>query len=147
MGWVKQEFEDRVRAARTGNRETLGEREFEAAAAERWRRLVSDIEADVKEYEQQGGAAEVQKPNEGELHVVNRDSGLSLILRADLPGHTVHYDFEAQRSGALPPIGGIFSLRPRYGRIELYSADERVENETVRRLLLEPVLFPMESAA
>jgi len=147
MGWIKQEFQDRLRALQFRG-EDAGEVQFEQAAAQRWSELVSQLKADVSEYNQQGGKAELASSSPAQCRITNNDTGLILQLDADLPGHSIHYWFESKASRVAPPEGGIFSLRPsRWGRAELYSSDQRVNSEAARRLLLEPVLFPTESAA
>jgi hypothetical protein len=55
------------------------------------------------------------------------------------------YDYQSEELRAAAPEGGIFSVRlTRYGRADIYSTDERLNNEEARRMLLEPVLFPEE---
>ncbi|HYG98335.1 MAG TPA: hypothetical protein VD837_04335 [Terriglobales bacterium] len=146
MGWVREEYEDRLRSHQGGV--NAAERQFEEAAARRWQELVAQIEADIDEYRQHGGAASFTRVSDIEVRVTDSESALAVNVRADLPGHAIHYDFGSRNDRVASPVGGIFSIRQsRSGRTELYSADERVHSEDARRMLLEPILFPNEKAA
>lgn len=147
MGWVREEYEGRVRSRQEGYAGGT-EQQFEQAAARRWQELAAQLEADVNEYRQQGGSADFTRISEFETRVSDRDSGLAVTVWADLEGHTIHYDFSSSIERVAAPEGGIFSIRQsRWGRAELYSADQPVHNEDARRMLLQPVLFPTEMAA
>jgi hypothetical protein len=146
MGWIKQELQDRASARRA--QENPAEQQAEQAARQRWSELAAQLEADVDEYNQHGGSAAFTQPSGDECRVENDDTGLVLRLRADFDAQNIQYSFESTGTRVAPPEGGIFSLRrSRWGRVELYSSDQRVNSEAARRLLLEPILFPTESAA
>jgi hypothetical protein len=148
MGWIEQEYTDRVNSRRDDLPEPVREQAFERAEFERWQQLISDLEADVSEYNHQGGSATLNHVSESEIRITDRDSALTLTVRADIEGHTIHYDYGSTNSRVASPQGGIFAIRrSRWGRPELYSADQRIHNEGARRLLLEPILFPPEIAA
>jgi hypothetical protein len=126
MGWVKEEYVDRIRLANGSAREGFDEARFQQEAVAKRQQLTSALRADIQEYVQQGGSAEVHGSRPGEFRVTNNDTRLVLVLRSDISGHAIHYDFEANE-GAIAPIGGIFSLRPRYRRVELFSSDQRMD--------------------
>jgi hypothetical protein len=147
MGWVREEYEDRVRSRQPGDASGT-ERQFEEAAARRWDELVSQIETDVNEYRQNGGKAEFTRVSESEVHVSDSESALAVTVWADVVGHTIHYEFTSSNERVAAPEGGIFSIRlSNRGRTDLFSADQRVHSEEARRMLLEPVIFPTEMAA
>lgn len=147
MGWVREEYEDRVRARQSGDA-SGAERMFEEAAVRRWQELVTQIDTDVNEYRQHGGKAELTRVSEFEARVSDSESALAVTVWADIQGHTIHYEFSSSNQRVAAPEGGIFSIRrSRWGRAELFSADQRVHSEDARRMLLEPVIFPAELAA
>lgn len=147
MGWVDDEYDDRALSRQPAD-ESRAEQQFEDAAVRRWQQLATQIESDVNEYRQRGGKAAFSRLSEFEVKVSDSDSALSVSVWADIEGHTIHYEFSSSNERVAAPEGGIFSIRQsRWGRAELYSADQRVHSEAVRRMLLEPVMFPTEMAA
>jgi hypothetical protein len=148
MGWVGEEYQDRERSGRARGAESEPEMLFEQAAERRWQDLVREIEQDVAEYKNQGGSASFSKVSNHELRVTDSSTALVLTVSADIEGHAIHYGFNSTNERVASPEGGIFSIRPsRYGRADLYSADQRIHSEDARRMLLEPVMFPPEKAA
>jgi hypothetical protein len=148
MGWVKQEYEDRSSFRRADETESAREQVFEGAELQRWQELLRALKTDVDEYNAQGGAATLTQVSDTAVEITDRDSALTLTVRADIEGHTIHYDYGSTSSRIASPEGGIFAIRrSRWGRPELYSADQRIHNEGARRLLLEPILFPPDLAA
>ncbi len=148
MGWVGEEYKDRLRSMQPREDESTPEMIFERAALARWKELVRELEEDVSEYKSQGGSAEFNRVSDFQVEIADRDSALVLHVRADIPGHAVHYDYTSTNSRVASPQGGIFSMHnTRWGRVDLYSADQRIHSEGARRMLLEPILFPPEAAA
>jgi hypothetical protein len=148
MGWVGKEYNDRLRSMKPNQDESTPEMIFERAALARWKELVRDLEEDVSEYRSQGGNADFTRVSDDQIDIDDRDSALVLHVRADIPGHSIHYDYASTNPRVASPVGGIFSMRSsRWGRVDLYSADQRIHSESARRLLLEPVMFPPEAAA
>lgn len=148
MGWVGEEYKDRLRSLQPREDDSTPEMIFERAALARWKEMVRDLEEDVNEYRSQGGNAEFTRVSDHEVNITDRDTALVLNVRADIPGHTVHYDYTSTNPRVASPEGGIFSMRTtRWGRVDLYSADQRIHSEGARRMLLEPVMFPPEAAA
>ncbi len=148
MSWVEEEYRDRVNAQQDDVSETARERAFEQAERERWQELVRDLQADADDYNRQGGSAALHRVSDTEIRITDKESALTLTVRADIEGHTIHYDYGSNNSRVASPEGGILSIRrSRWGRPEIYSADQRVHSEGARRILLEPILFPPEVAA
>ena len=141
--WIEEELERRGKGKLEALNDTARELHFQKVAAALWNRLATDLRADVEEFSRIGGPTEFSQPSE--LGVRVQRASLALTITADLAGHAVHYDYHSEQEGTVAPEGGIFSLRlSRYGRADIYSADERLTEEEARRMLLEPVLFPEE---
>jgi hypothetical protein len=146
MGWIQ----DYRRQSSQGSHDPQdAESQFASAARSRWHGLGDELRADVEEFNKQGTGAELAVESEDTYRVRNSSSGLELVLKADFENHSASYDYSAinQRSAGVPE-GGMLSMRQsRRGDVEFYSADERLTSEETRQVLLEPLLFPKQSAA
>ena len=146
MGWI-QDY--RRQSSQDSQQQQDTETQFAAAAQSRWRELGDELRADVAEFNKQGTGAELAVEGEDTYRVRNSGSGLELVLKADFHNHSASYGYTAinQRSAGVPE-GGMLSMRQsRRGNVEFYSADERLTSEETRQVLLEPLLFPKQSAA
>ena len=145
MGWI-QDY--RRQSSQSSHDLQDAESQFAAAARSRWRELGDELRADVAEFNKQGTGAELAVEGEDTYRVRNSSSGLELVLKADFDNHSVSYDYAAinQRSAGVPE-GGMLSMRQSRRNVEFYSADERLTSEETRQVLLEPLLFPKQSAA
>lgn len=146
MGWI-QEY--RRQSSQDSHPQQDPESQFAAAARSRWQELGDELRADVAEFNKQGPGAELAVEGKDTYRVRNSGSGLELVLKADFDNHSASYDYAAinQRSAGVPE-GGMLSMRQsRRGNVEFYSADERLTSEETRQVLLEPLLFPKQSAA
>lgn len=148
MGWVEREYRDRFSPRNEQEDEATREQAFQMAELQRWRELLQDLEKDVSEFNHAGGSATLTRVSDYEIRLTDKHTALTLTIRADVEGHTIHYDYGSTNSRVASPEGGIFAIRrSRWGTPELYSADQRIHNEGARRILLEPILFPPEVAA
>jgi hypothetical protein len=146
MGWI-QDY--RRQSSQNANGQLDPESQFAAAARSRWRELGDELRADVAEFNKPDTGAELAVEGEDTYRVRNSGSGLELVLKADFENHSVRYDYAAinQQSAGVPE-GGMLSMRQsRRGDVEFYSADERLTSEETRQVLLEPLLFPKQTAA
>lgn len=146
MGWI-QDY--RRHSSQESRPQEDAETQFAAAARSRWQELGNELRADVAEFNKQGTGADLAVEGEDTYRVQNSSAGLELALKADFENHSVSYDYAAinQRSAGVPE-GGMLSMRQsRRGDVEFYSADERLTSEETRQVLLEPLLFPKQSAA
>jgi hypothetical protein len=146
MGWI-QDY--RRQSSQHSHDQQDAESQFAAAARSRWQELGDELRADVAEFNKQGTGADLAVEGEDSYRVRNSGSGLELVLKADFNNHSASYDYAAinQRSAGVPE-GGMLSMRQsRRGNVEFYSADERLTSEETRQVLLEPLLFPKQSAA
>lgn len=145
MGWIQ----DHRETSQNADHQPEPENQFASAARARWLELGDELRSDVAEFNKQGTGADLSVDGEDKYRVSNSGSGLELELRADFDNHTASYDYGAinQKSAGVPE-GGILSMRQsRRGNVEFYSADERLTSEETRQVLLEPLLFPKQSAA
>jgi hypothetical protein len=139
--WIEEEYQRRRRGEMETLDESARERHFQKAERATWERLASDIRSDVEEFSRLASPAEFSQISDFEVCV--RRPPLALVLTLDLDAHTIRYDYQSEQQRAAAPEGGIFTLRlSRYGRADIYSSDERLNDEEARRMLLEPVLFP-----
>jgi hypothetical protein len=146
MGWIQ---DHRRQSSQDSPDQQDAESQFVAAARSRWQELGDELRADVAEFNKQGTGADLAVEGEDSYRVRNSGSGLELVLKADFNNHSASYDYTAinQRSAGVPE-GGMLSMRQsRRGNVEFYSADERLTSEETRQVLLEPLLFPKQSAA
>lgn len=145
MGWIQEHLrqsENRVSGQ-------SNESQFDAAAHARWQKLGEELQADVAEFNAHGSGASLSTSGSNEYRLQNSTSGLEVTLVADFENRNVRYSYSAinQRSAGVPE-GGMLSMRQsRRGAVEFYSADERLTSEETRQVLLEPLLFPKQSAA
>lgn len=146
MGWIQ---DHRRQTSQDTHPQSDPESQFAEAARARWQELGDELRADVEEFNKQGSGADLATEGEDRYRVQNSSSGLELVLTADFGNHSVRYDYAAinQRSAGVPE-GGMLSMRQsRSGKVEFYSADERLTSEETRQVLLEPLLFPRQPAA
>ncbi|HZU32461.1 MAG TPA: hypothetical protein VFB79_15195 [Candidatus Angelobacter sp.] len=145
MGWIQEHLLQT--SQKTDSNQAASEDRFTAAARERWLKLGEELRADVAEFNAHGSNADYAASGDNQYRVSNPASGLELVLTADFENHTVRYDYSAiNQQTAGVPEGGMLSMRQsRMGRVEFYSADERLTSEETRQVLLEPMLFPRQS--
>lgn len=146
MGWIEDHLHHNSQESSHNGPQ---EQQFTAAAHERWRKLGEELRSDVAEFNSHRSGAELSQDGEDTMRVRNNISGLELALTADFDNRTVRYDYTALNNrSAGAPEGGMLSMRQcRGGTVEFYSADERLTSEETRQVLLEPMLFPRQSAA
>ncbi len=142
MGWIEE-----IRSRKPDAKTTTTA--FDDAAMQRWRALGEELGQDVNEFNSQQKGADFEQPSESSYRVTNPLSGLVLDLAADFDARVVRYDYRRLNDNSTgAPEGGMLSMRQRQnGRVEFYSADERLTSEETRQVLLEPVLFPPQLAA
>jgi hypothetical protein len=146
MSWIQDQFRQKSQKA---TEDQPSQQQFSAAARARWQKLGEELRLDVEEFNRRQPGAEFFQDDEDSMRVRNSSSGLELTLRADFENRNVRYGYTAfsDRSAGAPE-GGMLSMRQgRTGLVEFYSADERLTSEETRQVLLEPMLFPRQSAA
>jgi hypothetical protein len=146
MGWIQEHIS---KSSDKPGTEAGTENQFSASARARWQALGEELRADVDEFNRHGSGAELVTNSEDEYQLRNTSSGLDLTLIADFDNHNIRYSYAAinQQSAGVPE-GGMLSMRQsRRGKVEFYSADERLTSEETSQVLLEPLLFPRQNAA
>jgi hypothetical protein len=144
MGWIQEQFERRVQSENSG---TSGknpvENTFEALANQKWQELMTGLKRDLDEYQDLGGDAAFSQASKQQVTISNPNPAVTVQVTADPDAHTIHYTFESDAGDTAVPEGGFLSIRHSDSNgADLYSADQRVSNEQVRRMILEPLLFP-----
>jgi hypothetical protein len=66
-----------------------------------------------------------------------------VLITVDFSAHTIRYIYEPEDLDVAVPEQGILTLRPSNASVELYSADQRLSSNEARRMILEPLLFPL----
>lgn len=117
--------------------------QFAEAALHHWQRLGQELQADVQQFNEDGGSASFSQPSANQYRISNSASGLEVVIVADPDDHIVRYDFaRTNNQSAGAPEGGILSMRMGKAGVEFYSSDQPVNGEEARGLLLDPVLNP-----
>lgn len=147
MGWIQEHLQQNE--GRASGQSDDPKNQFATAAHARWQKLGEELKADVAEFNAQGSGASLSTHGGNEYRLQNSTSGLEVTLIADFENRNIRYSYAAinQHSAGVPE-GGMLSMRQsRRGSVEFYSADERLTSEETRQVLLEPLLFPKQSAA
>lgn len=143
MGWVTENFKKRMHLrSHEQNRELGPGDSFEWKASRKWAELMREIEQDTEEFRRHNGKADFKQQSDVQCRISNSEAGVALVLMADMTGHSVHYDYEAEQKNVAVPEGGFLSLRAVDSDVAFYSADQLLTTEQARRLVLEPLLFP-----
>jgi len=143
MGWVTDNFSKRMHLAnRQSNHGQNSDDSFESRANRKWTELVHALQLDTEEFRRMNGKADFKQPSDFQCRISNSEVGAALVLTADLPAHSIQYNYEAEQKNVAVPEGGFLSLRSGDSGFALYSADQQLTTEQARRLVLEPLLFP-----
>ena len=106
----------------------------------------SHLEQDVNEFNQhRGGAAEITVAQH-EVTAVNSAAKVKGTFTVDLELQQVRSDYSSLRENISVPEGEIFTLRFEDGRLAIFSADQEISHDALRKELLKPVLFPADAS-
>lgn len=146
MGWIQEHL--RQNSQKSTSDRVSPEADFAMAARRRWRELGQELQADAAEFNLHQPGVRFARDGDDRFRVSNTSSGIELTLTADFDNRSVRYTYsELNQRRAGVPEGGILSMRQsRGGKVEFYSADERLTSEETRQVLLEPILFPVQPA-
>jgi hypothetical protein len=142
MGWVTEAFKKRMPPRTPDTQDRRLDTSFGSQEQKKWAELLKHLEHDTEEFRRLDGNAEFKRPTEYQCRISNSESGMALLLAADMNAHSLHYEYEAEEKNVAVPEGGFLSLRAGNSGLALYSADQQVTTEQACRLLLEPLLFP-----
>ncbi len=145
MGWVNDRFDNRTAVAVAPGMEGAAESSFEAKAEDQWKEILAGFQRDVAEYRSRDGSADFDQPADQECRISSAASRINVVVTVDLSAHTIHYIYEPGDLDVAVPEQGVLTLRPAGASIEIYSADQRLNPDQARRMILEPLLFPLTS--
>jgi hypothetical protein len=143
MGWIAGEF-SRRRPAQSDRTPDFAQQQ---AVENAWLELRDGLQTDINEYNRWGGAAIFDDSGGQQTMIAEPGTGLQVRIQADLPNRHLRYEFQSLREEVPAPEGGFLSIRiSPAGQAELFSADQSLSCEQVRRVLLQPVLFPSDTS-
>lgn len=143
MGWIHDRFERRVETENSDSDTRSREMRVEALAENKWQELLRGLRKDLEEYRRLGGDASLAEVSDVQCKISNPSPRVIAEITADPAAHTIRYTFSSDAADTAVPEGGFFSIRSSpSNQADLYSADQRVSDEQVRRMILEPLLFP-----
>ncbi len=140
MGWIENQVKN-LESSEVES-ETCSEGTTEARIESRWRELVTGFEHDVEEFKRSYGSADITQNSGSEVRISNPAGKTSVLVTADLSGQVIRYNYQPEDDKTAVPEQGILTLRLSDSRVEIYSADQRLNPEQARRLILQPLLFP-----
>lgn len=141
MGWVTDLFHKR--SSNQDVREKHGAANSpQSSAKQKWNELVRGIEQDAEEFGRLHKKPDFKQASDFQYRISNSGIGVALLLTADIPASSIHYEYEAEGKNVAVPEGGFLSLRSVGSGVALYSADQQLTTEQARRLMLEPLFFP-----
>ena len=147
MGWVTGQIMRRAGHREEQNSpETPVESSVELPAEQRWALLTEGFKRDVEEFNRHKGNAAFKQISDSEFRISNPAASTAVIVSADLDAEIIEYHYEPEDENTAVPEDGILTLRKSNRSIDIYSADQKLNSEQARRLILEPVLFPGPSS-
>ena len=117
------------------------------SALSRWYEGFSaHLREDVDEFNRnRGGAAEIAQSGKQDV-ALNDTAGVKGTFTTDLGLQQVRSEYTPTRELVAVPEGEIFTLRFEAGRLAIFSADQEISEEDLRKALLKPVLFPDDAS-
>src|SRR5438034_11550173 len=147
MGWVTRQIRRRAGHREEENSpETPVESSVELRAEQRWSLLTEGFKRDVEEFNRHKGNAAFKQISNSEFRISNPAASTAVIVSADLDAEIIEYHYEPEDKNTTVPENGILTLRKSDRSIDIYSADQKLNSEQARRLILEPVLLPGPSS-
>jgi len=147
MGWVAGQIMRRAGHREEQNSpETPVESSVELRAEQRWALLTEGFKRDVEEFNRHKGNAAFKQISDSEFRISNPAASTAVIVTGDLEAQIIEYHYEPEDKNTTVPENGILTLRKSDRSIDIYSADQKLNSEQARRLILEPVLFPGPSS-
>ena len=104
--------------------------------------LKQDIEAFNRD---RGGAAEITQSGDQAV-VLNNTAGVKGTFTGDLELQQIRSEYTPMRDLVAVPEGEIFTLRFEQARLAIFSADQEISEDDLRKALLKPVLFPEDAS-
>jgi hypothetical protein len=145
MGWMTDRLADNHQSQPQSSPE---DRSFESSAETVWSQMMAGFQRDVEEFNAGKGDADLKELSAHEGRISNEAMKIAVVVIADLPAHTIRYRYEPGDETTAVPEQGVLTMRQSASGIELYSADQHLNSEAARRLILEPLFFanpPLEA--
>lgn len=145
MGWMTDKLSDNQQFQPQGG---PAERSFESSAETVWSQMMAGFQWDVEEFNAGKGDADFKELSAHEGRISNDAMKIAVIVTADLSAHTIRYQYEPGDERTAVPEEGVLTMRQSASGVELYSADQHLNSEAARRLILEPLFFanpPLEA--
>lgn len=137
MDWVEGELKRDQGGAPPGTDPTV-----RSALSQWYETFSAHLREDVDEFNRdRGGAAEITRSGKCAV-VLNNRAGVKGTFTTDLELQQVRSEYAPVRELVAVPEGEIFTLRFEGGRLAIFSADQEISEEDLRKALLKPVLFP-----
>jgi len=147
MGWVTDQIMGGAGYREGENpQKASAESSTELRAERRWEQLLEGFKADVEEFNQHKGNTTFQQISDSECRIPNAGASAAVVVSADLEAQSIGYHYEPEDKRTAVPEDGILTLRKSDRSVNIYSADQKLNSEQARRLVLEPVLFPGTSS-
>jgi len=142
MSWISDRLKNRFSFKMKAIRQSRGDALFEARAAQRWTSLTDGLQWDAKQLHRINRGTSFKQLSDYACRISNSSTKIAVVVTADLAARTVRYSYEPQQTNIAVPEPGLLALREGRNSVELYSADQRLNPERARRVILEPLLSP-----
>ena len=141
MDWVEGELKRDEASAPPGTEPSL-----RSALSPWYASFSAHLRQDVDEFNRdRGGAAEITQSGNDAV-VLNNTAGVKGRFTTDLGLQQVRSEYTPVRELVAVPEGEIFTLRFEGGRLAIFSADQEISEDELRKALLKPVLFPEDAS-
>jgi hypothetical protein len=141
VDWVEGELKKEQASAPPGTEPSV-----RSALSPWYAGFSAHLRNDVDEFNRdRGGAAEIAQSG-NEVVVLNNTGGVRGTFTTDLGLQQVRSEYTPVRELVAVPEGEIFTLRLENGRLAIFSADQEIREEDLRKALLKPVLFPEDAS-
>jgi hypothetical protein len=141
VDWVEGELKKEQASAPPGTEPSV-----RSALSPWYESFSAHLREDVDEFNRdRGGAAEIEQSG-NDVVVLNNTAGVKGTFTTDLGLQQVRSEYTPVRELVAVPEGEIFTLRLEHGRLAIFSADQEIREEDLRKMLLKPVLFPEDAS-
>jgi hypothetical protein len=140
MGWIADKLSRRYSSKMPSPSASASSETSDLRPEQRWTELMEGLRRDVEEFNRLNGAADFEQISDLQCRVSNAATSVAVNVAVDLDAEIVDYQYEPEKENTPVPENGILTLRQSGRSTSLYSADQRLNSEQARRLILEPVL-------
>ena len=141
MGWIADQLNRRHAPKKRSGHENAVSETSELGTEQRSAELMDGLRRDVEEFNRLNSAAVFEQVSGLQCRISNPSAGVAVSVAADLDTEIIKYEYEPEEENTAVPEDGILTLRHSGRSTSLYSADQKLNSEQARRLILDPVLF------